>query len=174
MNDGELRVLHAVRREELNGRPGTAANVAGALGHEDRASVLARLDALVAANQLEREPDDQVCVDCDWPANALTAYRLTAWGRAAIAADGTQAAHPGELVVDATGRHAGWRQGVGAQAVEDFVELGIQAFDKTGDIREALIEAAVQAWQAGHAAGEADQGVAVGLTQGSWTRSESA
>jgi hypothetical protein len=158
MNDGELRVLQAVRREELNGRPVTAASVAGALGHDDRASVVAQLDALVAGNQLEREPGDEICVDCDWPAATMSVYRLTNWGRAAIAAAGGRS-HPGELAMQADGS-IGQRHGVGVRTVEDFVELGIQAFDKTGDIREALIEAATQAWQAGYAAGEADPAAA--------------
>jgi hypothetical protein len=163
INDGELRMLQAVGREELNGRPGTAANVAWALGHDDRAAVTVRLEALVAANQLEREPGDEVCVDCDWPAGAMAAYRLTSWGRAAIAATGGPA-HNREPARETGGRPGG-RPGDAAAAVEDFVELGMQAYDKTGDVREALIEASVQAWQAGHAAGEADP---------AWARSESA
>ena len=149
-NDAELRVLEAVRREEFYGRPGTAAGVAGALGHDDRAAVAASLEALVAVGHLEPATAEEPCVDCDWPAAQFDGYRLTHFGRAALAgADGGRA----------PGLGAGRPATVGGRTIEDFVELGMQAFDKTGEVREALIEATVQAWQAGHAEGEASRGV---------------
>jgi hypothetical protein len=145
MNDPELRLLEAVRRLELDGRPGTAADLARALGHDDRATVSSTLEALEATRQVEREQSDELCVDCDWPAAPFGSYRLTSWGRVTLAGGGLE-------------RQPGLEAGMlpfGGRAVERAVELGIQAFEKTGDLREALIEATGQAWQAGHTEGEA-------------------
>jgi hypothetical protein len=144
-NDAELRVLEAVRQQERCGRAATAAEVARALGHDDRAAVVASLEALLAAGQVERDGSDDPCVDCDWPAAQVDGYRLTHWGRAALAAADGHRPSAAPMLVPAAG----------PRAIEDLVELGMQAFDKTGEVREALVEAVVQAWQAGHAEGEA-------------------
>jgi hypothetical protein len=90
-DDAELLVLEAVRLERMTGGTGTAAEVAGALGRDDLAAVRRTLDALVASGQLEYEQVEDLCADCDWPAAPLEAYRLTHWGKAALAALGTGA-----------------------------------------------------------------------------------
>jgi hypothetical protein len=140
-DDAELLVLEAVRLERMTGGTGTAAEVAGALGRDDLAAVRRTLDALVNSGQLEYERHDDLCADCDWPAAALDAYRLTHWGEAALAARGTgirttAAPHP-EI------------------SLEHAIELGMQAFDKTGDVREAIVEALTRASQGGWIEGRA-------------------
>jgi hypothetical protein len=123
-DDAELLVLEAVRVERVSGRAGTAAEVARALGRDDLASVRQQLDALVAAGQLECD-----LVDGDWPAAPLGSYQLTPWGDAALAA----------------GRSGALVRSNGNRSLEHAIELGMQAFEKTGDVREAIIEAVTRA-----------------------------
>ena len=141
-DEAELRLLEAVRLERMNGGTGTAAEVARALGRDDRAAVRRTLDALVNSGQLEYERHDDLCADCDWPAAALDAYRLTHWGEAALAARGTRiraAVAPPRSEI----------------SLEHAIELGMQAFDKTGDVREAIVEALTRASQGGWIEGRA-------------------
>jgi hypothetical protein len=126
-DDAELLVLEAVRVERVSGRAGTAAEVARALGRDDLASVRQRLDALVAA--VECDLVDDACADCDWPAAPLGSYQLTPWGDAALAA----------------GRSGALVRSNGNRSLEHAIELGMQAFEKTGDVREAIIEAVTRA-----------------------------
>ena len=128
-DDTELLVLEAVRVERVSGRAGTAAEVARALGRDDLASVRQQLDALVAAGQLECDLVDDACADCDWPAAPLGSYQLTPWGDAALAA----------------GRSGALVRSNGNRSLEHAIELGMQAFEKTGDVREAIIEAVTRA-----------------------------
>jgi hypothetical protein len=78
------------------------------------------LDALVASGNLECDEADEQFQDCDWPAAPLGSYALTDWGDATLA-----------VLSERTFEHA--------------VELGMQAYEKTGDVRAAIVEAAVQA-----------------------------
>jgi hypothetical protein len=154
-DDAELLVLEAVRLERMTGGSGTAAGVARALGRDDYAAVRRTLDALMASGQLEYEQADDVCVDCDWPAAPLEAYRLTHWGKAALATLGTgahRAATPP--------RSEAAREHAIEHVVEHAVELGMQAFQKTGDVREAIIEALTCASPGGQLAGEAAAAIA--------------
>jgi hypothetical protein len=141
-DDAELRLLEAVRLERMNGGTGTAAEVARALGRDDRAAVRRMLDALVNSGQLEYERHDDLCADCEWPAAPLDAYRLTHWGEAALAARGTRiraaVAPPHQEI-----------------SLEHAIELGMQAFDKTGDVREAIVEALTRASHGGWLEGRA-------------------
>jgi hypothetical protein len=145
-DDAELLVLEAVRLEQMTGGTGTAAQVARALGRDDHAAVRRILDALVNSGQLEYERHDDLCVDCEWPAAPLEAYRLTHWGEAALAALGT-----GAHAAAAPSPSAGALE----QAIEHAVELGMQAFDKTGDVREAIVEALTRASHGGPLQGQA-------------------
>jgi hypothetical protein len=146
-DDAELLVLEAVRRGRMNGGTGTAAEVARALGHDDHAAVRRTLDALVASGQLEYERVDDLCADCDWPAAPFDAYRLTRWGEAALAAVGTR------------GR-AGSVPLRPAVSLEHAIELGMQAFAKTGDVRDAIIEALTSASQGGQLDGHPARAIA--------------
>jgi len=142
-DDAQLLVLEAVRIEQVNGRAGTAAEVARALGRDDLATVRQHLDALVASGQLECDLTDDLCTDCDWPAAPLGAYRLTPWGDAALAAGRS---------------HTQLTTANGNRSIEDAIELGMQAFEKSGDVREAIIEAVTRASQS-HAPARSTAGV---------------
>jgi hypothetical protein len=131
-DDAALQVLDAVRFARVNGRAGTPGEIARTLGDDDQAGVVATLDRLVGSGHLEREEDDQLACDCDWPAAPLGSYSLTRWGEASLAALGIT-----------------WTSTGVQPDLEQAVELGVQAFDKHGDVREALIEAVSRAWQAG-------------------------
>jgi hypothetical protein len=124
------------------------------LGRDDHAVVRGMLDALVASGQLEYERVEDLCADCGWPAAPLEAYRLTRWGEAALAALGTgvrAAATPSRSAgtIEHAFEHA-------EHAFEHAIELGMQAFDKTGDAREAIIQALTRAAQGGWLEGQAD------------------
>jgi hypothetical protein len=145
-DDAELLVLEAVRLERMNGGTGTAAQVARALGRDDHAAVRRTLDALVTSGQLEYERLDDLCADCEWPAAPLDAYRLTHWGEAALAALGT-GARPAAVPSRS--------EGALEHVLEHAIELGLQAFEKTGDVREAVVEALTRASQGGRLEGQA-------------------
>ena len=76
--------------------------------------------------------EDDLCADCDWPAAPLGATRLT-----------TQA----DAVPATVARLE--------DAFSHAVELGMQAFEKTGDVREAIIEALALASHRGRLEGQA-------------------
>jgi hypothetical protein len=121
MSHAEL-VVQAVQLERSSGRAGATAEAATALGLRDQASVQAVLDALVASGHLVRDRDDELFQDCDWPAGPLGSYALTYKGEARLAA-------------------------LGERAFAHVVELALRACEQTGDVREAVREAAAQAKQ---------------------------
>jgi hypothetical protein len=130
------------------------------LGRDDHAVVRGMLDALVASGQLEYERVEDLCADCEWPAAPLEAYRLTRWGEAPLAALGTgvrAAATPSRSAgtIEHAFEHAEHAFEHAEHAFEHAIELGMQAFDKTGDAREAIIQALTRAAQGGWLEGQA-------------------
>jgi hypothetical protein len=148
VNDAVLSVLEAVRLEHANGRTGTADEIARTLRTHDRSSLTSSLDGLVASGHLVRAEIDHWSVDCDWPAAPLDSYSLTSAGRTVLASlDGDAIMPSPPFPIQREGS-------LGQHMLADVVELGMQAFEKTGDVREAIMEAAVSAWYQGHVEGE--------------------
>jgi hypothetical protein len=117
------RVLQAVQLERANGRTATTAGIARTLGAGHQAGVQEALDALVGSGHLTcDQADDLLFQDCDWPAAPLGSYSLTQWGEAMLVA-------------------------LGGRMVAEVVEFALQAYEQTGNVREAVREAAAQARQ---------------------------
>jgi hypothetical protein len=115
------RVLQAVHVERSNGRAATTAEIARTLGADNQAGVQKALDALVASGHLACDQAcDLVFQDCDWPAAPLGAYTLTQWGEAMLVA-------------------------LAERMMAEVVELALQAYEQTGNVRDAVLEAAAQA-----------------------------
>jgi hypothetical protein len=148
VNDAALSVLEAVRLEQTNGRSGTVDDIARRLRAGDRSSLTASLDGLVASGHLVRDAVDPWAVDTDWPAAPLESYVLTSAGETVLAGLGGDAIMP-------TPPFPSRQQGtLGELMLAHVVELGMLAYEKTGDVREALLEAATNAWYEGHVEGE--------------------
>jgi hypothetical protein len=148
VNDAVLSVLEAVRLEHVNGRSGTADAIARTLRTHDRSSLTASLDGLVASGHLERDEVDHWSMDADWPAAPLDAYVLTSAGHTVLAG------LSGDAIMPSPPFPALREGSLGQRMLAEVVELGMQAYEKTGDIREAITEAAINAWYQGHVEGE--------------------